>query len=117
MFPKDFDIPAKKITKNELLYCLYPLEYVCKLSGFTYETDKITDLILHIENEIKDGTPREVICRKNCDLIDYEVQGHNWSEWTCIATGGNAPLGHKCTVTQESYTKISEREHRKKWGG
>lgn len=103
--------------KSTLLHELYNLEYDCKISGFTYEADKLNDLILHMENEIHDGTPREVICAKNCGLCDIEVEGHGWYSHTCIATGRDAPLGKKCTVTEESYVKFIEKEHRKTWGG
>ena len=103
--------------KGQLLHDLYNLEYDCKISGFDYEADKLNDLILHIRNEISDGTPREVICAKNCGLCDIEVEGHGWYSHTCIATGRDAPLGKKCTVTEESYVKFIEKEHRKKWGG
>ena len=97
--------------KQQLLHDLYNLEYDCKISGFDYEASKLNDLILHIRNEISDGTPREVICRKNCSLIESETMGHGWVEWTCIANDGRAPLGKKCTVDQESYTEYVDKKY------
>lgn len=117
MIPKDLNIPIRRVSKEELLYYLYPIEYICKLCGFEYETEKVTELILHIQNETRPGTPREVICANNCGLCDIEVEGHGWYSHTCIATGRDAPLGRKCAVTEESYNDISEHEHKKKWGG
>ena len=98
--------------KQQLLHDLYNLEYDCKISGFDYEADKLNDLILHIRNEISDGTPREVICAKNCSLISSETIGHGWVEWTCIANDSRAPLGKKCTVCQESYTRYVDKKYR-----
>lgn len=60
--------------------------------------------------------PRKKIdnpCRQNCSLNHCETIGHGWVEWTCLMSGGDAPLGKECPYTKEEienrYDKIKHK--------
>ena len=91
--------------KIELLYRLYPVEYDCKISGFTTEADKIHCIIKDLETENFNGTNRKTDCAKNCSFSKQLVYGHGLMEHICTITGETISFGKPCTVSEEEYNK------------